>query len=201
MTIYVIAITVIISLIAFNNEPFKHKLIHNPYLTKHHKQWYRLVSNGFLHADFMHLLVNMFVLYSFGMAVEQYYLLAFGKLGSYIYTLLYISAIFASSISTQYKYQDIEQYNSLGASGAVSAILFTAILFNPYNPLYFYGIIAIPGIVFGLLYLGYSFYMSKKQSDHVNHDAHFYGALYGILFTIFLKPQIALVFINQLLGR
>lgn len=201
MTIFIIIITVIVSLFAFQNQAFNDKLIHNPYLVKHKKQWYRLVTSGLLHADFIHLFVNLFVLYSFGRVVESYYTGIFGGAGEFIYLLLYFSAIYASSAASQYKYQDIPQYNSLGASGAVSAVLFTAILFEPYEPLYLYGIIKLPGIAFGLLYLGYSYYMSQKQTDNVNHDAHFYGAIYGIAFTLVFKPQVGLLFLNKLLGH
>lgn len=201
MTIIIIFITIAVSLYALSKPDFNYKLIHNPYLVKHNRQWYRLVTSGLLHADFIHLFVNMFVLYSFGRVVEFYYSGLFGAASWLIYLLLYFTAIYASSAASQYKHQDNPQYNSLGASGAVSAVLFTAILFEPFEPLYLYGIVKIPGIVFGLLYLGYSYYMSKKQIDQVNHDAHFYGAIYGIVFTLVLKPQVGLAFLGKFLGN
>lgn len=197
MTIIIIFITIAVSLYGLSNTDFNYKLIHNPYLVKHKKQWYRLLTSGLLHADFIHLFVNMFVLYSFGRVVEFYYLRLFENASWFIYLLLYFTAIYASSAASQYKNQNNPQYNSLGASGAVSAVLFTAILFEPFEPLYLYGIVKIPGIVFGLLYLGYSYYMSKKQIDQVNHDAHFYGAIYGIVFTLVLKPQVGLAFLGK----
>jgi membrane associated rhomboid family serine protease len=199
MTIYIIIATVIISLICFNNHNLNAKLIFNPYLVKHNKEWYRMVTSGFQHADFLHLFVNMFVMLSFGRAVENYYSLVFGQYSDWAFLLLYISSIFAANVSTLYKYQNNSAYNALGASGAVSAILFTSILFNPFNKIYLYGIIGLPGILLGAIYLGYSYYMSKKQSDHINHEAHFYGAVYGILFTLALKPKVINIFIYEML--
>ncbi len=199
MTIYIIITTVIISLICFNNHNLNAKLIFNPYLVKHNKEWYRMVTSGFQHADFLHLFVNMFVMLSFGRAVENYYSLVFGQYSDWAFLLLYISSIFAANVSTLYKYQNNSAYNALGASGAVSAILFTSILFNPFNKIYLYGIIGLPGILLGAIYLGYSYYMSKKQSDHINHEAHFYGAVYGILFTLALKPKVINIFIYEML--
>jgi membrane associated rhomboid family serine protease len=199
MTIYIIIATVIISLICFNNHNLNAKLIFNPYLVKHNKEWYRMVTSGFQHADFLHLFVNMFVMLSFGRAVENYYSLVFGQYSDWAFLLLYISSIFAANVSTLYKYHNISAYNALGASGAVSAILFTSILFNPFNKIYLYGIIGLPGILLGAIYLGYSYYMSKKQSDHINHEAHFYGAVYGILFTLALKPKVINIFIYEML--
>jgi membrane associated rhomboid family serine protease len=199
MTIYIIIATVIISLVCFNNNNLNAKLIFNPYLVKHNKEWYRMVTSGFQHADFLHLFVNMFVMLSFGRAVENYYSLVFGQYSDWAFLLLYISSIFAANVSTLYKYQNNSAYNALGASGAVSAILFTSILFNPFNKIYLYGIIGLPGILLGAIYLGYSYYMSKKQSDHINHEAHFYGAVYGILFTLALKPKVINIFIYEML--
>ena len=199
MTIYIILGTVIISLISFYNHKLHAKLIFNPYLVKHHKHWYRMVTSGFLHADFLHLFVNMFVMLSFGRAVESYYSLVFGIYSNWVFLLLYISSIFAANLSTLYKYQNKSTYNALGASGAVSAIVFTSILFNPFNKIYLYGIIGLPGILLGAIYLAYSYYMSKKQNDNINHEAHFYGAVYGVLFTLALKPKVINIFIYEIL--
>jgi membrane associated rhomboid family serine protease len=159
-----------------------------------------MVTSGFQHADFLHLFVNMFVMLSFGRAVENYYSLYFGIYSNWVFLLLYISSIFAANLSTLYKYQNKSSYNSLGASGAVSAVVFTSILFNPFNKIYLYGIIGLPGILLGIIYLGYSYYMSKKQNDNINHEAHFYGALYGILFTLALKPKVINTFIFELVN-
>jgi membrane associated rhomboid family serine protease len=199
MTLYIVIITALVSFGSFNNEKLQSKLIFNPYAVKHFNQWYRMVSCGLLHADFMHLFFNMFVLYSFGNAVESYYSFAFGKSAPYLYLLMYVSSIFAANVSTYFKQQNNPQYNSLGASGAVSAVLFSSILFNPYAKIYLYGVIGFPGILMGAAYLAYSYYMTTKENaDNINHEAHFYGAVYGMLFTVVFKPMLLVLFFKQL---
>lgn len=180
MTIIVVAITVIVSIVAFNNREIFHKLLLNPYQVYHRKQWYRLFSHGLIHADWTHLIINMIVLWSFGSSVEYYFN------SNFLFLVLYISAIVISTFSTIRKYKDNAQYDSVGASGGVSAIVFASIYFNPLRDIYFYFAIPIPGIVFAGLYLGYSYYMSKKSADNINHDAHFIGAVFGILFPLVL---------------
>jgi len=199
MTIILILITTLVSFIGFYNNTVTSKLIFDPLAIKQNKEWWRFVTCGLLHSDFLHLFINMFVLYSFGQATEMYYSYAFGSKSTVLYLMLYISGIFAANVSTYYKYQNSPTYRSLGASGAVSAVLFTTLIFNPYAKIYLYGILGLPGILLGVAYLIYSYYMSKKEGDHINHEAHFYGALYGILFPIAFKPALFLVFIRQLL--
>lgn len=200
MTIIILGITVLISVAGFYNRGIIDKLILNPYLIREKKQWYRFITSGFLHADFIHLAVNMYVLYIFGPAVERFYMRSFGSNASLIYVLLYLSSILASNASTYYKHKKDPNYNSLGASGAVSAILFAFILYAPYQPLTLYFVIELPGIVIAIGYLVYSYYMNKKQSDNINHQAHFDGAIYGIAYTIALKPSVFGHFINQLMN-
>jgi len=200
MTIPIIVITVLISLIAFNNHSINSKFIFDPYAIKYRKEWWRFITSGFLHADFFHLFINMFVLFSFGQATEQYYFYAFKEKAYILFPLLYLSAIFAASASTYEKHKNNPAYRSLGASGAVSAVVFTTILFNPWSKIYLYGLIGLPGILMGIAYLVYSWYMSKKDADHINHEAHFYGAVYGIVFTLVFKPALFLFFVRQLVG-
>jgi membrane associated rhomboid family serine protease len=199
MTLYIIIFTAAISLLAFNQPNITNAFIFEPFSIKNYKQYYRYVTCGFLHADFFHLFVNMFVLYSFGQAVEYYYSKIFGSNSWIIYLLLYFTSIFAANVATYFKYQNDTGYRSLGASGAVSAVVFTSILFNPYAKIYLYGIVGLPGILLGIAYLVYSYYMSRKDNaDNINHDAHWQGAVYGILFTIALKPKVFVLFLNQL---
>jgi membrane associated rhomboid family serine protease len=200
MTLIIVIITVLVSLAAFSNHQLTSKLIFNPYAVKNLHQWYRLFTCGLHHADFMHLAINMFVLYSFGNALEQYYQFAFGSAATYLYLLMYISSVFAANVSTFYKQQNNPHYNSLGASGGVSAVLFATIIFNPWAKIYFYGLFPLPGIAVGVGYLIYSYYMTKRNSsDNINHEAHFYGAVYGMLFTFVFKPSLILYFFNALM--
>lgn len=198
MTILIVIITVALSIAAFYQTNIMDKLILDPYLVQHRKQWYRMLSSGFLHADWIHLLVNMFVLFSFGGVVESYYKYFFGPFGTYHFVFMYVSSIFAANVSSFYKNKDNTRYRSLGASGAVSAIVFASILFQPLNKIYLYGIIGIPGIVAGVLYLVYSQYAAKKQNDNINHEAHLYGAIYGVVYTLVFKPQVFYWFVEKL---
>lgn len=201
MTIILLAITIIISLIGFSNEMIQQKLIFNAYQIHHRKEWWRMLSSGFIHGDFMHLLFNMFVLYGFGQAVEGYYDAAFGVNGSYNFIALYLLAIIVANLPSLIKYKDASYYNSLGASGGVAAILFAAILFDPWSKIYLFGVIGVPGIVLGPLYLFYEYRSGQKANDHINHDAHFWGALFGLAFTIIMNPKIVIHFTNQLINN
>jgi membrane associated rhomboid family serine protease len=199
MTIFIIITTCLVSIAAFSNQNITDKFILHPYSVQQKKEWYRMLTSGFLHADWLHLFINMFVLYSFGELVNTYYRYIFGKSGNIHFILMYLSAVFASNIPSLYKYKDTYHYRSLGASGAVSAVVFASILFQPLSKIYLYGIVGIPGIIAGILYLIYSNYAAKKQNDNINHDAHFYGALYGVAYTIVFKPKVFSFFVNQLL--
>ncbi len=203
MTIILIIITSIISALAFNNNQLFSKMQLSPFLVYHRKEYYRLISHGFIHADWMHLIINMIVFYSFGTAVEYY----FGQLEAEGYmrfsrvwfTFLYLAGIVISSVTTIAKHKDNSYYNAVGASGAVSAVTFCAIFFAPYSKLLLYAIIPIPGIVFGVLYLIFSQYMSRRGNDNINHDAHFVGAVFGFLFPLIIKFQLIHIFLDQIL--
>ncbi len=204
MTILIIAITALISILAFNNRPLFFRLQFNAYQIYYRKELYRLLTHGFVHANWWHLIINMFVLYFFGGYVEQILkMLANQNLIKYpllIYMILYLSAIvFASTISL-IRFKDKPLYNSVGASGAVSAMVFFSIFFEPWQKLYLYGIIGIPGIVFAILYLIYAQYMSRRGGDNINHDAHFLGAVFGFIFPLFIDLSLFKYFLSQLGG-
>ena len=199
MTTILLGIILIMSLIAFKNEEYRNKWIFNPYLTKERNQWYRFVTSGFIHGDFMHLLINMLVFWSFGQAVESYFAYVFGQMATGYYLMLFFGALIISDLPTYFKHNSNPNYNALGASGAVSAVVFSSIVFAPMANIYLYGIIGLPGILLGLIYLGYTFYMGKKGADNINHDAHLWGALFGFGFTIILKPELFMHFVNSII--
>jgi len=202
MTTYIIiAFTTFISYLGFKDREFTNKFMFNATAIYHQKDWKRMLTHGFLHANWMHLIFNMLTLYFFGDFVEKTFIMGYGHLwGTSIYLFLYLSAIPIASLISLFKYKDARWYNSLGASGAVSAILFAAILFNPSMKLLIMFIpIPIPAWLFGILYLGYTQYMSKQENDNVNHDAHFVGSVYGFLFPLLFNIQYIVYFVNTLI--
>ncbi len=200
ITILIIAITSVVSVIAFSNKEMFEKLKFNPYRINKDKEWYRILTHALLHANWMHLIINMFVLYSFGRAVEMYFAYYFGAKGTLLYVVLYITAIIFSVLYSLNKQKDNIFYNAVGASGAVSAVVFTAIFFDPWNMLYFFGMIPIPGIVFGIGFLIFSYIMGKRDKGFIAHDVHFWGAIYGFVFPVLIKHQLILLFLHKLLG-
>lgn len=198
VTYAIIGITVLASLRAFNDAELRYKMLFRPIDIKQKNEWYRFLSGGLIHADFGHLFVNMFVLYSFGSFMESVFQNLFGPFGSLIYLLMYVLAIPASSIYSYFKHHDDYGYSALGASGAVSAVLFSYIAVNPLGEIYLMLVIPIKAIIAGVLYLLYSHFMGKRNMDNVGHDAHFYGAVFGFLFTIAVKPSLLPSFIEIL---
>jgi membrane associated rhomboid family serine protease len=177
--------------VAFYNRELFRRLAFNPYDINHYKNWYRFLSYGVIHADWMHLIVNMMVLLSFGVSVEYFYEYYFESKSILYFILLYVGGIALSTLPSYGKYKEDYTYTAVGASGAVSAIVFASIVFDPLNKIYIFFIpIGIPAILFGVLYLIYSWYMDKKNIDNVGHDAHFWGSVYGFVFTIALKPAL-----------
>lgn len=199
MTNIILLVTCIVSFLAFQNTNLLDKWIFNPYLILNRREWYRFLSSGFIHADWIHLAVNMFVLYSFGRIVEDYYSVYFGARSIPNFLLLYLGGMIMSVVPTYAKQKNNSAYNALGASGAVSSVVFAFILFNPLQRLCLYGLLCLPGILFGVLYLVYCYYMSRKGGDRINHDAHLWGALWGFFFTMVLKPSLFVSFFDQLI--
>lgn len=198
ITIGIIVLTVGVSLYAMRQASVQYSLTMNPYMITKRGQYYRLVTSGFVHADHMHLLFNMFSFYFFGSQLEYIFQYIFGGLGSVYFIAIYILAIIVSDIPTLFKHQNNHAYNSLGASGAVSAVIFACILFRPLEKIYLYGIIGIQGFILGAIYLIYSYQSSKRSKDRINHDAHLYGALFGLLFCIVLYPDSIGLFIEKM---
>jgi membrane associated rhomboid family serine protease len=195
-TVIIVVITSLISFIAFNNIKLMDTLIFWPPAVSMRHQYWRFITCGLIHADFMHLLFNMFTLYFFGKGLENLYM---GELGlkQYYFLILYFLALIFSNIPTYLKRKDDYNYRSLGASGAVSAIVFAVILIRPWDKLYVYGI-PMPSLLYAILFLAFSIYMSKRGGDNVNHDAHIWGAVFGIIFTVAVDHESLRNFINAL---
>jgi membrane associated rhomboid family serine protease len=199
ITLLIILVTVAVSFYAWNNETVMNGWILNPYQVMRRGQYYRLLTSGFLHADTGHLIFNMFALYSFGSYIERLFGGLFGSSGAVVLLVFYLVAIAVSDLPTLFKHQNDPGYNSLGASGGVSAILFASILYNPLTKLSLFFIpIGIPGFIFGGLYLAYSYYESRRGQGRINHDAHLYGALFGIVFLIVVYPAVVPSFVQQI---
>ena len=196
--IVIIASTVIVSARAFQDRGLFHKLLFSSYLISTRKQYYRLFSHAWVHGDWMHLLVNMFVLYSFGNFLIQAFNHYLNINSNILFVVFYLLALPVSSIYSLRKEKNNPYYNAVGASGAVSAVVFASIFYDPWNLLYFFGLIPIPGFVFGIGYLIYSYRMGQKGTDNIGHDAHFWGAIFGFCFPILMKPDSIFIFINHL---
>ena len=185
ITLVIIIITVLVSLGGFSNQKLIDDLIFYPPAVSKQRQWYRFFSCGLIHADFSHLLFNMLSLYFFGPAVERAFSYFYMEGGRWIYLLLYTSALLVSLLPTYYKNIENYHYRSLGASGAVSAIIFAGLLLSPGSEVYIFFIpIPIPGFIFAPLYLILSAWMDRKGTGNINHSAHIWGAVYGLAFTL-----------------
>ena len=195
-TLIIIAVTCLVSYMAWQNRQLMERLIFwSPAIKE--GQYERFITHGFIHADGMHLLFNMFTFYFFGSFLEGFYRQYFGGAG---YVIFYLAAIVVAMLPSYFKHKNDRNYMSLGASGAVSAVLFAFILFAPWELLYLFGAIPVPAIVFAVAYVWYSIHAHKKANDNVNHSAHLYGGLFGVIITIILEPRVINVFFSQLLN-
>jgi membrane associated rhomboid family serine protease len=185
ITFLIIAITSIVSILAFSRDQLREDLLFWPFLIKREGQYYRIITHGALHADTMHLIFNMVSFYSFGIALEEYFFpVLFGDLARALFAALYVLGIIASVIPDLIKHRDHSYYRSLGASGAVSAVVFSAITIQPKMPIQFFFIpFPIPGYIFGLAFLVLSATLAKKGGGNIGHNAHFWGSIFGIVFT------------------
>ncbi|MEX0986284.1 MAG: rhomboid family intramembrane serine protease [Bacteroidales bacterium] len=201
MTLFLVLIITATSIMAFRFRKLPDLMDLKPFLIVKKREYYRVLTHAFLHADYVHLAVNMIVLFSFGRSVEM----LFGNLEDYDYissaplhlAILAILAIAGSSVSTILKHRENPDYAAVGASGLVSAIVFTHIFFKPMEKIYFYFAIPIPGLIFGILYMVYSSYMSKRQQDNINHDAHIWGAVIGFFYPVLMNPELVNYFIEN----
>ncbi|MBJ6982936.1 MULTISPECIES: rhomboid family intramembrane serine protease [unclassified Luteimonas] len=196
VTLVILAVTVLVSWQAFGNRKLLERLLLWPPAIERHKQFDRLVTHGFVHADWQHLLFNMITLYFFGRHVERMFA---PYLGAFGFALFYLSAILVAILPTYLRHRHDPAYRSLGASGAVSAVLFAFILVQPWS-LIFVFFLPVPAIVYAVLYVGYSIWMDRQGGDNVNHSAHLWGAGYGVLFTVMMEPRVVEVFLARLMS-
>lgn len=186
--------TIVTSIYAFSNQEVYGKFMLHPYSVSKGRKLYTYLTSGLIHADWMHLFFNMFTFFAFAFALEQ-------TIGHWQFGLLYVVSLVLSDVPTVIKHKDNMWYNSLGASGAISGLLFSYILIYPLSTLRIFPLpIDIYAIIFGGLYLLYCYFASKKANDNINHDAHFFGALTGMIMTVVLVPGVIPNFIAQLTG-
>lgn len=200
ITLLLIIVTVTVSVLAFSNAQIFQQALMNPFMIFQKKQYWRFLASGFIHSSYIHLGFNMFTFFFFGRVVEMVFGQLFGASGVWLYVVFYLSAIVVSDLPTAWKNRNNVGYNSLGASGAVSAMVFASIIYFPLNDICLYGLLCIPGFILGILYVIYSYYQGKNQGDHINHSAHLYGAMYGALFAIAVYPGAVPAFIDQVSG-
>lgn len=194
----IIGITVAVSLYALNDRRVMQDLIMNPFTIQRRKQYYRFLTSGFIHNDHMHLIFNMVSLYFLGSDLWEEFMGRFGGRGTMYYLALYLLGIIISDIPTFIKHGDHPAYNALGASGGVSAVIFAYILFLPLNRLCIYFALCLPGFILGTLYMVYSWYQGRNANDNINHDAHLWGAIFGLVFCFFIYPPVIGEFIQQI---
>lgn len=200
VTIFLIILISLVSYAAWQKPGLQEKLLFHPYSIKHKNEYFRFITGGFVHSGWVHLFFNMFTFYFFGSVLEVQFESMFGQEGFAYLLSLVIFGIIVSDIPTYFKYKDAPHYRAVGASGGVAAVVFCSIMFFPINDLCLYGIICIPGFILGPLFLIYSYYQSKRMADNINHDAHFYGALFGVVFSFFIEPRIFGHFFNQVIS-
>jgi membrane associated rhomboid family serine protease len=192
VSVIIFVITIITTLYAFSNEVIYGKFLLHPYSIWRKREVYTVFTSGLIHKDWMHLIFNMFSYYFFAFNLET-------VLGHWQFALLYIVSLILSDLPSVYKHRDDYSYHSLGASGAISAVIFSSIMFFPMSKMMIIPFpFEIPAIIFGVLYLVYCTYASKYSRDAINHDAHLFGALSGVLITIALYPQVVPLFWGQI---
>lgn len=195
VNLLLIAITVLVSWMAFKNRALADRLILWPPAVDRNRQYDRLITYGFIHADLAHLAFNMITLFFFGGQIERVML---GLTGSYLtYPAFYLGALLVSILPSYLKNQKNPNYMSLGASGAVSAVLFAFILLSPWSIIFVFFIPA-PAIIYAAFYVGYSIWMDRRGGDRINHSAHLAGAAFGVLFLLAMRPEIFQHFLVEL---
>ena len=193
------AVTVAISLLAWQKPAWMDAMTMSPYRIHKKQEYWRFLTSGFIHADFTHLFFNLFSFYFFGTQLEYIFSIIFPGVGGSIYVVFYLLAILVADLPTYFKQRNNPYFNSLGASGAVSAVIFAGIMFFPTEKIYLFGVVGIPGFIYAGLFTWYSIAMDRKGRDYVNHSAHLYGGLFGVLFITLTRPSTWIEFIQQIM--
>ncbi len=200
LSFLIMALTVIISLLAWQKPSWLNKMMMSPYKIDRKQEYWRFVTSGFIHADFSHLFFNLFSFYFFGTQLEYIFGIIFPGFGGEAFILFYLLAIVVADLPTYFKQRNNPYFNSLGASGAVSAVIFAGIMFFPTEKIYLFGLLGIPGFIYAGLFTWYSIAMDRRGRDYVNHSAHLYGGLFGVLFITLTRPSTWVEFFSQILA-
>lgn len=199
LSFLIMAVTVAISLLAWQKPAWMDAMTMSPYRIHKKQEFWRFLTSGFIHADFTHLFFNLFSFYFFGTQLEYIFSIIFPGVGGYVYVVFYLLAILVADLPTYFKQRNNPYFNSLGASGAVSAVIFAGIMFFPTEKIYLFGVVGIPGFIYAGLFTWYSIAMDRKGRDYVNHSAHLYGGLFGVLFITLTRPSTWIEFIQQIM--
>ncbi|MBS1683776.1 MAG: rhomboid family intramembrane serine protease [Bacteroidetes bacterium] len=201
ITILLIAVNLVVSFAGFQNGNIFDQFCFSPTRVWYHREYWRLLTSAFLHADWPHFLFNMLALYSFGPIIEYYFSAQLGSSNHLGYLFFYIMAAILSSVPDLIEQRNNQYFHAVGASGAVSAVVFASILFTPMTGISIMFLPGIPGFIFGPIYLAYSAYMAKLKRDNIGHMAHFSGALFGFVFPLLFRPELFMSFISQIIHR
>ncbi len=191
-------LTALVSMAAWQRDSWMAAMMMSPSRIARHGEYWRFLSSGFIHADFTHLFFNLFSFYFFGSQLEYIFSVIFPGYGPWVFLVFYLLGIIVADLPTFFKQKDNHYFNSLGASGAVSATIFAGIMFFPTEKIYLFGIVGIPGIIYAGLFTWYSIEMERRGRDFVNHSAHLYGGLFGVVFVTLTYPQVWISFVQQI---
>ncbi len=191
VTLVLLVLTSLVTIVAFRNPGLYRFLALEPYRMVRNREYHGLATSGFLHANYVHLILNMYVLVIFGVHIER-------VLGSQWFLVLYVVALLVGSLYPLLKYRNEPSYIAIGASGAVSGVVFSFCLFWPLEMLYLFGVLPLPAILFALLYVGYSIFAMKRIEDNIGHEAHLAGAVGGLVTTMLVEPQSISIFLESI---
>ena len=194
----IMGVTALVSMAAWQRDSWMAAMMMSPSRIAAHGEYWRFLTSGFIHADFTHLFFNLFSFYFFGTQLEYIFSVIFPGLGPWVFLVFYLLGIIVADLPTFFKQKNNHYFNSLGASGAVSATIFAGIMFFPTEKIYLFGIVGIPGIIYAGLFTWYSIEMERRGRDFVNHSAHLYGGLFGVVFVTLTYPQVWISFVQQI---